>query len=228
MKVLLVEDEMLLAEATIKKFKNKNIDVIHTYDGQKALDLIMLDNFDIVILDIMLPSMDGLEIVKNVRNSQNNVPIILTSAKNQTVDKIAGLNVGADDYLGKPYDFDELIARIHTNLRRSETAFNFEQEENKVSNLICSRNILSIYTDVESTTLTLKEFNLLEYLIKSYPNIISKDQIIEKIWGFNSDTLPNQVEVYICYLRKKLELIKASVEIKTVRGLGYKLVVTDV
>ncbi|MFV0288954.1 MAG: response regulator transcription factor [Mycoplasmatales bacterium] len=228
MRVLLVEDELFLARSIAKKFQNKNIDVTQEPDGNEALDLILYDNFDIIILDIMLPGLDGLSIIKEVRAQKNDIPIILTSAKSQIDDKIKGLEAGADDYLAKPYDFEELLARIYTNLRRINNNFDFEENNNTIGNLTYERNSLLIQTADNKLNLTLKEFDLLEYLIKNSPNVLSKDQIIDKIWGFNSDIMPNQVEVYISYLRKKLLLIKANIKISTIRGLGYKVELNDV
>lgn len=222
MRLLLVEDEIFLANSVTKKLKNANIDVTSIYNGEDALEEILYNQYDIVILDIMLPGLDGLSIIKKVREKENTIPIILTSAKGETEDKVRGLEIGADDYLSKPYEFDELLARINTCLRRSSNT-SFKLDDATFANLTYDRNSLEISTTNQSMTLTLKEFNLLVYLINSTPMVVSKDQIIDQIWGYDNDVLHNQIEVYISYLRKKLKLIDATCEIKTIRGLGYKI-----
>ncbi len=226
MRVLLVEDEKILARTIAKKFKNAHVDVTVVYDGQDGLDEILYNQYDIVVLDIMLPNINGLDIITEVRTKNKDIPIILTSAKGETKDKIRGLEVGADDYLAKPYDFDELLMRIQTCLRRINLNPHLTNCHT-FANLNLERNSLSISTSKNTLTLTLKEFNLLEYLIDSSPNTISKDQIIDKIWGYDNDVMHNQIEVYISYLRKKLKLLEANINIKTIRGVGYRIEQND-
>ncbi len=225
MRILLVEDEIFLANATEKKLVKQHIQVDVEYDGEKALEMILENNYDLIILDIMLPKMDGLTIIQKVREVSNTVPIILTSAKGSTADKVKGLEVGADDYLTKPYEFAELLARINTNLRRVDDSFVLNNET--FGDLRLERNSLLVVAKSNEINMTLKEFDLLEYLISVSPNSISKDQIINKIWGQNSDIVPSHVEVYISYLRKKLRLLESVVEIVTVRGVGYRLEVKN-
>lgn len=226
MRVLLVEDELFLANLTMKEFKNQNINVVSEYDGQKALDLILSEYFDVIILDIMLPNLDGISILKELRAKNINVPVIMTSAKSSIGDKVEALELGADDYLTKPFDFAELYVRIKTNLRR-HTGQSLEVD-NKFGDLVYDRNDLSIEQNEQKIILTLTEFNIFEYLITSNPNTISKEQIVDKVWGYDTDVLPNHVEVYISYIRKKLKLLNSTVEIKTVRGVGYKVVDSNV
>ncbi len=227
MRLLLVEDELYLSDIVSKQLSKSNIDVETAYDGFEALDKILYEAFDIVILDIMLPGIDGLSILEKVREKQNSIPIILTSAKSETKDKIKGLELGADDYLAKPYETDELIARIHTCLRRADKS-ELNLFDKSFGNMTYDRNTLTISTTTDSVALTLKEFNLLEYLIQTTPYTISKDQIIDKIWGYDNDIMHNQIEVYISYLRKKLKLIEADVKINTTRGVGYYIEVINV
>ncbi len=222
MRVLLVEDELFLANLTMKEFKNNNITVVNEYNGDEALKLILSEYFDVVILDIMLPGLDGISILKEMRKKNIDVPVIMTSAKSSIADKVEALELGADDYLTKPYDFAELYVRIKTHLRRSNGANNLTIE-NCYGDLSYERNNLSIEVNGNVVNLTLTEFNILEYLITSSPNAISKEQIIDKVWGYDTDVLPNHVEVYISYIRKKLKLLNSKVEIKTVRGVGYKV-----
>ncbi len=221
MRILLVEDEIFLANLTIKQLKKQNISVDSTYDGLLAYDMIEENSYDLIILDIMLPGMNGLDLLAKLREEGNSVPVIMTSALSQIEDKIKALELGADDYMTKPYDAFELFARIKSNLRRSiSTELKIE---NEFGNLIYDRNTLNIHVGTEHLTLTLTEFNLLEYLITSRPNSLSKEQIIDRIWGHNSDVTNNQVEVYISYLRKKLKLLNANIEIVTIRQVGYRI-----
>ncbi len=221
MRILLVEDEIFLANLTIKQLKKQNISVDSTYDGLLAYDMIEENSYDLIILDIMLPGMNGLDLLAKLREEGNSVPVIMTSALSQIEDKIKALELGADDYMTKPYDAFELFARIKSNLRRSTSTE--LKIENEFGNLIYDRNTLNIHVGTEHLTLTLTEFNLLEYLITSRPNSLSKEQIIDRIWGHNSDVTNNQVEVYISYLRKKLKLLNANIEIVTIRQVGYRI-----
>lgn len=226
MRILLVEDELFLANLTIKQFKQMNINVVNEYDGNRALELITTEYFDCVILDIMLPGLDGISILQQARAQGIDIPIIITSAKGTITDKVNALDNGADDYLTKPFDFVELYARIKTNIRRnSQSAVDIS---NQIGDLIYDRNTLTIRRDLESVTLTLTEYNLLEYLINSKETPISKEQIIDRIWGVDEDVTLNQVEVYISYLRKKLNLLESNVGIKTIRQVGYVIEVTNV
>lgn len=225
MRVLLVEDEIFLANLTIKQFKEQNISVVNEYNGVKALDLILNEYFDVVILDIMLPGLDGISILREVRAKGIDVPIIMTSAKASLSDRVEALELGADDYLIKPFEFEELHVRIKTNLRRVQK--NVTKVENECGDLFYERSNLSINVKDNSMNLTLTEFNLLEYLITSMPNSVSKQQIIDRIWGYDADVLPNHVEVYVSYLRKKLKLLNSNVEIKTTRGVGYRIEVRE-
>ncbi len=221
MRILLVEDEIFLANLTIKQLKKQNISVDSTYDGLLAYEMIAENSYDLIILDIMLPGMNGLDLLAKLRGEGNSVPVIMTSALSQIEDKIKALELGADDYMTKPYDAFELFARIKSNLRRSTSVE--LKIENEFGNLIYDRNTLNIHVGSEHLTLTLTEFNLLEYLITARPNSLSKEQIIDRIWGHNSDVTNNQVEVYISYLRKKLKLLNANIEIVTIRQVGYRI-----
>ncbi len=226
MRVLLVEDELFLARLTMKEFKNSNIDVVNEYNGYQALELILNEYFDVIILDIMLPGLDGISILKEIRSKNIDVPVIITSAKSSIEDKVEALELGADDYLTKPYDFTELYVRIKSNLRRHNGKV--LTSDNNFGDLIYERNNLSLEVSGNIVSLTLTEFNILEYLITSSPNVISKAQIIDKIWGYETDVLPNHVEVYISYIRKKLKILSSKVKIKTIRGVGYRIEDIDV
>lgn len=226
MKVLLVEDELFLANLTIKQFKEFNITAINEYDGNVALNRIKNEHFDVVLLDIMLPGLDGLSILKEVRSAGIETPIIMTSAKSSVQDKVTALDLGADDYLTKPYDYVELYARIKTNVRRANNAP--VDLETNFGDITYDRSMLSIAKGDTVLKLTLTEYNLLEYLIQSNGMPVSKEQIIDRIWGMDEDVSDNQVEVYISYLRKKLKLLNSQISIKTRRQVGYYLEVENV
>ncbi len=226
MRVLLVEDELFLANLTMKEFKNQNINVVNEYNGEKALEMILSEYYDVIILDIMLPGLDGISILKEIRNKNIDVPVIMTSAKSSIADKVEALELGADDYLTKPYDFAELFVRIKTNLRRHNGTTLVS--DNQFGDLTYDRSNLSIEVNCNIVNLTLTEFNILEYLITNKTQVLSKEQIIEKVWGYDTELLPNHVEVYVSYIRKKLKLLNSKVEIKTVRGVGYRIEDTNV
>lgn len=221
MRILIVEDEVALAEALVQIFgKNKYISDA-CYDGVSGLDNALTGIYDVIILDIMLPKMNGLDVLQQIRLNRISTPVILLTAKDEISDKVKGLDYGADDYLTKPFATDELLARIRTVVRRN-------------SNVICD-NILS-YADISLNLFTyeliceqntvklgLKEYSIMEMFLKNKGMVMSKENLIEKIWGYESDAEYNNVEVYISFLRKKLIHIHSNVSIKTVRGVGYRL-----
>lgn len=226
MKILLVEDELFLANLTMKQFKQQNISIENEYDGNVALERIKSEFFDVIILDIMLPGLDGYSILKEARASGVETPIIMTSAKSSVADKIKALDLGADDYLTKPYDTFELYARIKTNVRRANSVIT--EINSVIGDITYDRNTLSLSNNETTLKLTLTEFNLFEYLVTSNGMPISKEQIIDRIWGYDEDISDNQVEVYISYLRKKLKLLSENVSIKTQRQVGYYIEVNNV
>lgn len=226
MKVLLVEDELFLANLTIKQFKEHNIQVVNEYDGNVALERIKNEYFDVILLDIMLPGLDGFSILEDARKNGIETPIIMTSAKSSVADKVKALDMGADDYLTKPFDHFELYARIKTNVRRANKVT--AELDKTVGDVEYDRNTLTLTLGDTSIKLTLTEFNLFEYLVVSNGMPVSKEQIIDRIWGMDEDVSENQVEVYISYLRKKLKLLESALSIKTQRQVGYYLEVTNV
>lgn len=221
MRILLVEDEVNLAEAISHILvKNKYI-VDMQHDGESGLDYALSDVYDLIILDVMLPKMDGFTILENIRGEGLDVPVLMLTAKSDTADKVLGLDKGADDYLSKPFEKEELLARIRALTRRKgnitlSDALTFGDISLDVSNL-------SLSSKGESITITLKEKEVLELLINREGLVTSKDYMIEKLWGFDSFAEDNHVEVYISFVRKKLKYLKSNVQIKTLRGLGYKL-----
>ena len=217
MRILIVEDEVRLAEALVQIFMKEKYSADACYDGVSGLDNALTGIYDVIVLDIMLPKMNGLEVLRTLRANKIKTPVILLTAKDEVSDKVTGLDIGADDYLTKPFYTEELLARIRSLGRRN-------------SDVICD-NILSflnistyeLMCGEKSVKLGLKEFNIMELLIKNGARILSKETLIEKIWGYESDAEYNNVEVYISFLRKKLSHIKSKVIIKTVRGVGYCL-----
>lgn len=217
MRILYIEDEEFLAEAVIHLLKKNKIAVDWTGDGLEGLEMALKPNYDCIVLDIMLPGLSGLEILDTIRKRGVKTPVIMLSALNEVEDKIKGLETGADDYLAKPFKTAELIARINAVTRRPPMAetekFKFNDIEFDATNRTLNGELL---TDKEGEIITM--------LLKSPEQAITKSQILAHVWGNDSEHDENYVEVYMSYLRKKLKALKVKTEIKTIRGLGYKLV----
>lgn len=221
MKILLVEDEHKIAQSIKQGLEQEKYVVEVAFDGNNGLDLALADDFDLIILDRMLPEIDGLEICKKVRIAGIHTPVLMLTAKGQTQDKVEGLDAGADDYLTKPFAFEELLARIRALKRRpADTIGNvlkFEDLEVDPDNFEVRRSGVKI-------RLSSKEFSLLEYFLRHPNRILTKDQLINHVWSYEADILPNTVEVYIGYLRNKIDKpFSGKNLIYTVRGFGYKL-----
>lgn len=221
MRILIVEDEQHLAEALSQILKKNNYSVDAVHDGRSGLDYALSGIYDLILLDIMLPEMDGIRVLKELRQNGHSVPVILLTAKGEVDDRIAGLDHGADDYVAKPFSTGELLARIRAALRRKgevvpDQALKFGDIELNSANLKLSSGGKEI-------KLNLKESELLELLILRKTSVTSKEQIIEKLWGFDSEAEHNNVEVYVSFLRKKLLFLESKVRIGTIRGVGYVL-----
>jgi len=219
MRVLLVEDEKPLAAALGKIFEKNKILVDVVNDGIEGKLLSENDVYDVIILDIMLPGMSGLEILRSIREAGKNVPILLLTAMDNTQDKVNGLNMGADDYLVKPFVTEELIARVRALGRRPWEVY--QDNVIHLSNISLNINTGELHVDGTLNKLTAKEAQLLEMFIRNPGMTISKEQILDRIWGIESQAMENSVEIYVHYLRKKLD--KSNTYIKTIRGLGYVL-----
>ena len=221
MKVLLIEDEKLIANAVKQVLKKDNYSVDLAFDGQEGLDNALTGQYDVIVLDILLPKMDGLAVLRDIRLSHINTPVIMLTAKGETKDKIRGLDYGADDYLAKPFDMDELLARIRALSRR--------QPEINVGGLLSFGNStldptkLVVSQGDAYASLTIKEAQILELLIINITLVISKEKMIEKIWGYDSDAVEGNVETQVSLLRKKLRQIHSNMTIKAIRGTGYVL-----
>lgn len=219
MKILLAEDDKELSNAVTRVLKVSNYDVDQAYDGQEALDYIDYMKYDVIIMDIMMPKMDGITCVKRIREKKCHTPIIMLTAMAETDDKVNGLDAGADDYLTKPFVVKELLARIRALLRRDSTIV----DNYSIGNVVLDSQTFEIKNGNKSQRLTAKEYKLMELLIRNKNQIISTERIMDDIWDLDSDAEINVVWVFISSLRKKLEQIDADHMIKAVRGLGYRL-----
>lgn len=220
MRILLVEDEVHLAQALTEILKKNMYSADAVYDGQQGLEYAMSGVYDLLILDIMLPKMSGIEILKNLRAAKVSVPVLMLTAKDEIEDKVAGLDYGADDYMTKPFSTDELLARVRALLRRKGEVVD---DELCFGDIILKTKKNELVSGDNQVKLSLKEFQILELLMYNPNQILTKERIIDKIWGGDSDAEYNNVEVYISFLRKKIQFLGAKTEIKTVRGVGYSL-----
>lgn len=225
MRLLIIEDEKHLAEAMHQILKKNNYLVDISFDGSDGLDNALSNIYDAIILDIMLPYIDGYTLLKTLRDSKIYTPVLILSAKSQLEDKVLGLDTGADDYLAKPFETEELLARLRAITRRKNNEI--LSSELLYSNIKLNTDNLILKCNDTTLALTLKESQLLEMLIINKDIITSKNNIIEKIWGYTSEAEDNNVEVYISFLRKKLKILECNIKIKTIRNLGYKLEVIN-
>jgi len=221
LRVLLVEDEWVIAEPTMDILKMNGYQVDLETDGEQGFHACLTDRYDIILLDIMLPKMNGLEILKRLRIEKIKTPIIMLTARNQVEDKIQGLDFGADDYLSKPFDFNELLARMRAIFRRNGLLSDMHTIKFANFELHPSSNLLT--SEKYEQKLTLKEATLLELLISRNKSVLTKEMIIEKLWDFTSAPTDSNVEYHVSNLRKKLKLINASASIKPIYGVGYHL-----
>ena len=198
MKLLLIEDEKELSEALFQILTKNKYFVDSVYDGEDGLDYALTGIYDVIILDIMLPKLDGLSLLKKIRKEGILTPVIMLTAKSQIEDRVVGLDLGADDYLTKPFAVEELLARLNINT--------YDLDVND-----------------ESIRLTLKEFEIIKYFMERPKCVVSKDDLITKLWGFDSEVEYNNIEVYISFIRKKLSYLKSKVNIVTIRGVGYRM-----
>lgn len=220
MRLLLAEDEKALSNALVTILKHNNYSVDAVYNGQDALDYLLNGNYDGAILDIMMPKKDGISVLKEFRAVNKSLPVLLLTAKTEIDDKVLGLDCGADDYLGKPFDVKELLARIRAMLRRIEG-----EAVNIISfaDITLNRSSYELSSARGSFRLYNKEFQMLEMLMINAEKVISAEQFMQKVWGYESETDITVVWTYISYLRKKLSAISEKVQIKAIRNIGYML-----
>ena len=219
MKLLLAEDELSLSKALVHILEKNHYTVDPVYNGQDALDYIETSEYDAVILDIMMPGIDGITVLKRLRASGNQIPILILSAKSEIDDKVLGLDSGANDYLTKPFDSKELLARIRTMTRSIQAV------DSKLSfgNITLDRATYELSSKKDSFRLANKEYQMMELLMTNPRQLVSTERFFEKIWGYDSDAELNVVWVYISYLRKKLTALNADIQIKATRNAGYSL-----
>lgn len=221
MRILMIEDEKYMAEAIAQILKKNNYSVDLAFDGEYGLDCAISNIYDIIILDIMLPKINGLQVLKELREQKLSTPVILLTARSETEDKVKGLDYGADDYLAKPFHTDELLARLRALGRRQVELM--PDGIQKYGDISLNPHTLLLMCDNREVYLSLKESQILELLIKRASMILSKEIIIEKLWGYDTEAEENRVEIHISLLRKKLEKLKSCVSIRTIRGAGYTL-----
>lgn len=221
MRILVIEDELHLAEALTQILKKNNYIVDTVNDGESGLDNALSGIYDLILLDIMLPKINGLDVLKQIRKEEIATPVILLTAKGEISDKVTGLDSGADDYLPKPFATEELLARIRAMSRRKGEVL--PDNILRFGDIELNPETLMLTCGRKEVKLILKESQLLELLITRKNSASSKELIIEKIWGFDAEVEHNHVEVYISFLRKKLQHLNSKVKINTVRGVGYTL-----
>lgn len=221
MKILVVEDEEKIARALQRGLEQERFSVEIALDGAAGLAAAEADEYDVIVLDRMLPEMDGMEVCRTLREAGNKTPILMLTAKDQVRDRVAGLNAGADDYLVKPFAFEELLARLHALLRRPSQTTDVVL---KVADLELDPASFTAKRAGRLIKLSAKEFALLEYLMRNEGQVLSKEKIIDHVWEYDADVLPNNVEVFIGYLRRKVDQPFSGPNlIHTARGFGYSV-----
>lgn len=220
MRILFAEDEKALSKALTTILERNNYSVDAVYDGQSALDYLEADNYDCVILDIMMPKVDGITVLRKLRERGCRIPVLMLTAKSEVDDKVLGLDAGANDYLTKPFHSKELLARIRA-ITRTQTA----QADSKLQfgNVTLDQTTFELSTAQGSFQLANKEYQMMELLMSNPHHLVSSERFLEKIWGYDSDAELNVVWVYISYLRKKLAALQADIQIKATRNSGYSL-----
>ena len=221
MRILIVEDEKSLAELVANRLKKEKYIVDVSLDGEDGLYNALMDVYDLIILDIMLPGVNGIEILKQIKNNHVKSKVIMLTAKSELEDKLLGFSEGANDYISKPFHIDEVVARVNAQLR-IESIKNQTKEfgdlilDLKTSDIINKKNN-------EKINIIHKEFQLLEYFMSNPNQVLSKEMIYDKVWGLENDSISNNLEAYLSFIRKKLKLINSNVQIKSLRNIGYKM-----
>ncbi len=224
MRILIVEDEYKLSEMVSDRLKLEKYNVDVCNDGEEGLYKALDGIYDLIILDIMLPHVNGIEILKKVRSNDINSKVIILTAKGELDDKLLGFKSGANDYISKPFHIDELVARVNVQLRN-----NLDKKEVSYGDLILDidKSIIMNKDTNDSVSIINKEFQLLEYFMRNPEQVLSKEMIYDKVWGMDSEALSNNLEAYLSFIRRKLKLIDSKVNIKSLRNLGYKMVIKD-
>ena len=225
MRILIVEDEESLADLVALRLKKEKYSVDVSYDGEDGLYNALMDIYDLIILDIMLPNVDGIEILREIKKNNIKSKIIMLTAKAELDDKLLGFSEGANDYIPKPFHIDEVVARVNAQLRIES----IKDNNLEFGDLVLDLKESKIYNknNQEKINIINKEFQLLEYFMNNPNQILSKDMIYDKVWGVDNDSISNNLEAYISFVRKKLKLINSNVQIKSLRNLGYKMECSD-
>lgn len=219
--MLIVEDERKLAQALREGLEQEGFAVDAVFNGAEGLNYALNDEYDIIILDVMLPDMNGYDICQELRQAEDRTPVLMLTARDQDSDIVKGLKIGADDYLVKPFSFEVLLARIRALLRRPRRVI---ADVLKAADLSLNTQTKQVIRAKKEIHLSAKEYSLLEYMLRNKGRVLSKDEIIKHVWDFDNDILPNTVEVFVSYLRSKIDQpFKGSEVIKTIRGFGYKI-----
>ena len=221
MRILVVEDEVRLAELVSDRLKKEKYTVDVSNDGEEGMYNALTDIYDLIILDIMLPNVSGIEILKSIRKNNIKAKVIMLTAKGEIDDKLLGFELGTDDYLTKPFHIDELVARVNVQLRKKSNDTN-TIEFGDIYLDLKKCNLINKNTN-DSINIINKEFQLLEYFLNNPNQVLSKELIYDKVWGMDSDIISNNLEAYLSFIRKKLKIIDSKVSIKSVRNLGYKM-----
>ena len=226
MKILLVEDEKPLSEALVSILKKEKYNVTPVYDGEDGLYYGLSNSYDLIILDVVLPNRNGFSILEEIRKAKIGTPVLMLTALSQEADKLKGFDLGADDYLPKPFSTPELLARIRALLRRKGEYIN--DSSISYGNTTLNLKTYELSTENGSLKVSAKECELLRFFLSNTKFIATRDDLINKVWGFDSEIESNSIEVYISFLRKKLSFLKSNINITTIRGVGYKLEIINV
>ena len=227
MRILIVEDEFKIADVIASRLRKENY-IVDVFDnGEAGLHNALTNIYDLIILDVMLPKVDGFKILEEIRREKINAKVIMLTAKSMIEDKLMGGNSGANDYLTKPFHIDELVARVNAQLRMDNVQVQKYYVEAGDLRLNIKNTTLICTTTNESIEVVCKEFMLLEYLMKNKNQVLQKEQLYEKIWGLDNESESNNLEAYLSFIRKKIKIIGSNVQIKAIRGLGYKLEVEN-
>ena len=227
MRILVVEDEKKINDIIVKTLKQEKYGVDSCFDGEEAVDYIFSVEYDIILLDIMLPKKNGFEVMESMRKKGIKTPVLFLTARDQIEDRVKGLDLGADDYLVKPFAFEELLARIRVVLRKNSVSGEDSGNILKIANLTVDCNKHEVFRDEISIKLSAKEFSILEYMMRNKGRVVSKEKIEEHVWDFDYEGGSNIVEVYIKFLRKKIDNDFSPKLIHTIRRVGYVLKVEN-
>ncbi len=225
MRILIVEDEKSLAELVANRLKKEKYIVDISFDGEEGLYNALMDVYDLIILDIMLPNINGIQILKELKDNNIKSKVIMLTAKGEIEDKLLGFSEGANDYIPKPFHIDEVVARVNAQLRIEKVKNNTIEFGDIILDLK-STNIINKNNN-EKINIINKEFQLLEYFMNNPNQVLSKEMIYDKVWGIDSESISNNLEAYLSFIRKKLKLINSKVQIKSLRNLGYKMELSD-